>query len=130
MTHKPSEDQIHQWRSDELVDLLLYAPTPKEVIDCLKTLDRLDGEPFRILIQQLDGTIPQKPKFRNRFQIVGSPGKPPVSIAHEPVGQRIIRQDYSRLREKGTSSKQALFLIAEKFDIKRSAILKILREEN
>ena len=74
MTDEPSEEQLHQWRSDEFVDALLYAPTPKEVIDCLKKLDRLDGEPFRILVQQLDGSIATKPTFRNRFQIVGSPG--------------------------------------------------------
>lgn len=68
MTDQPNENDVHREASEELEDAMLHLSIP-EVLKCLKRLDRLDGEPLRILVGQLDGSIPQQ-KFRNRFQRV------------------------------------------------------------
>jgi hypothetical protein len=75
---KLSEDEFHDQRSLELYDALQYG-TRDEVISWLKTLDRLDREFLKILIQQLEGSTASQQKFRNRFRLVSPPGKPPPS---------------------------------------------------
>jgi hypothetical protein len=123
--HQPNEDDLHRWASDDLQDALLFG-TPETVLVCLKRLDRLDGEPLKILVQQLEGSVPQK-RFRNRFQLVRRPGKPP-SIADEPAARGFIAACYLRFRKRGLARKKALFETAELWGIKTTTITGILAE--
>jgi hypothetical protein len=50
MFDKLSEEELHEWRSSELYDALKF-DTREAVIDCLKKLDRLDGEFLKIIVQ-------------------------------------------------------------------------------
>jgi len=122
----PSEEQLHRWRSDAFVDALLYGQ-PKDVIDCLRKLDRLDGEPFRVLVEQLEGKMPSKPKFRNRFRIVGTPGRQPHPMS-EPAGERSVRYWFRRWRAEGLLYKNAIFKAEKHFGMKRSAIAAVCND--
>jgi hypothetical protein len=120
------EDELHRRRSDTLVNSLLYG-SPAEVIDDLCKLDRLDGEPFQILIWQLTGTCPAKYKFRNRFQLVGSRGRTPHPLS-EPAGRGLIRTQFMRWRKEGLTYKQAMYKAERRFEMKRSLIAEICGE--
>ena len=117
------ESMLHRHRSDELVDLLLHG-NPRDVIDVLRKLDRLDGEPFQILIWQLTGTCLAKYKFRNRFQLVGSPGRIPHPYS-EPAGRRFVQDQFTRWRNEGLTYKQAIYKAEKRFEMKRSLIAEI-----
>ena len=121
-----SEEEQHDWRSSALYDALKY-DTREEVIVCLKKLDRLDRELLEILIQQLEGSTSPQHKFRNRFQLVGSRGRPP-SIAIVPLIRDGIRRFYRKCRDDGLSSKNALFKTEEKYSVKQSLIMEIISE--
>jgi hypothetical protein len=94
---KLTEDQLHEQRSDELIDALQY-DTPDAVLACLRKLDRLDGLAFQVVLQQLEGTAFLKVKFRNRIKIVAPRGRPP-SLAKEPA-MRYFINDYPNLERK------------------------------
>jgi hypothetical protein len=123
---KLSEDELHDWRSSALYDALKY-DTREEVIVCLKKLDRLDREFLEILIEQLEGSTSPQHKFRNRFQLVSSRGKPP-SIAMAPLIRDGIRRFYRKCRDNGLSSKLAIFKTKQNYSVKRALIMKIIGE--
>jgi hypothetical protein len=123
---KMTDEEIHEWRSSELYDALKYG-TRDEVIDCLKQLDSLDGELLEILVEQLDGSTSSQKIYRNSFQLVAAPGRPP-SIASVPLIREGIFQYYRKCREKGMSSKEAVFATEEKYAIKRTLIMQVVRE--
>jgi hypothetical protein len=123
---KLSEDELHDWRSSELYDALKYG-TREEVIACLKALDRLDRELLEILVQQLEDSTSSQQRFRNRFQLVSPPGKPP-SIAMVPLIRDGIRRFYRQCRDDGLTSKQAIFRTEGAYGVKRALIMQIVSE--
>lgn len=123
--HKTSEDDLHRWASDELQDALLFG-TPIAVLACLKRLDRLDGETFKIFVGQLDGTIPLK-TYRNRFTIVGAKGKPPA-LASEPAARGFIAAEFAR-RLKASNRKNVVAEICKKWEIGKTVLEEILAEQ-
>jgi hypothetical protein len=120
---KLSEDESHEWRLCELYDALKY-DTREAVIDCLKKLDRLDGEFIKIIVEQLESPTSS---FRNRFELVSSRGRPP-SLASEPVIMDGILRYYRKCRQNGLSSKQAIFETEKNYGVKRALIMKIVVE--
>jgi hypothetical protein len=125
MTDQPNENDVHREASEELEDAMLHLSIP-EVLKCLKRLDRLDGEPFRILVGQLDGSIPEQ-KFRNRFQLVQVRGRPP-SLANEPAMRGAIPGYFKRLLKRGLNRKTAISRVCEDYELGKTAVEKILAE--
>ena len=123
MFDKLSEDELHEWRSSELYDALKF-DTREAVIDCLKKLDRLDGEFLKIIVQQLESSTSS---FRNRFKLVSPRGRPP-SLANEPLIRGGILSFYRTCRQNDLSSKQAIFKTEEAYGVKHSLIMKIISE--
>jgi hypothetical protein len=121
-----SEDELHDWWSSALLDALKYG-TRDEVITCLKKLDRLDRELLEIVVQQLEGSKSVRREFRNRFQLASPRGRPP-SIAAEPLIRDGIRRFYRQCREKGLSSKVAVFETEKNYSVRRALIMKIISE--
>jgi hypothetical protein len=122
---KRSEDDIHREASAELEYAMLHL-TPADVLKCLKRLDRLDGEPFKILVGQLDGSIPRK-TFRIRFQLKQAPGRPP-SLGAEPDMRAGIPSFFNRLRKRGLNRKTAISRVCEDYELGKTAVEKILAE--
>ena len=125
MPHQRNEEDIHREACEELEDALLFL-TPEDVVACLKRLDRLDGEPLRILVGQLDGSI-AKQKFRNRFQLVQARGRPP-SLANEPAMRVAIPGHFKRLLKRGLNRKTAISRVCEDYELGKTAVEKILAE--
>jgi len=126
MSDLPSEDDLHRWASDTLEYALLFR-TPMDVLACLKKLDRLDGHAFKILVGQLDGTIPPK-TYRTRFELKQKPGKPP-SMVHEPSVRGCIADDFNRRLQQHSNRKEAIFETCEAWDIKNTMLEEILKED-
>ena len=124
MLDKPSEEELHDWRTSEFVDALMY-DTRKEVIACLKKLDRLDRDVLEILIQQLEN--PTTSKFHTRFRLVSRPGRRP-SIARVPLIRDGILRFYRKCLKDGMVSKEAIFKTQQAYGVRRTVIMNIVSE--
>lgn len=124
MFDKLSEEELHDWRTSEFVEALMY-DTGEEIIARLKKLDRLDRNVLEIIIQQLES--PTTSKSHTRFRLVSRPGRRP-SIAMVPLIRDGILRFYRKCLKDGLSSKQAIFKTHQNYDIRRTVIMNIVSE--
>lgn len=118
-----NEQKSHDHATDEFLDELMYG-TPKDVIDALSKLERLDGIALQILVQQLQGKSGEH-NFRNRFRIVGSRGRPP-SFFQEPAMLRNLCKEFRRLLDAGVIRKDAIWCLQKRTELSKASIENIL----
>jgi hypothetical protein len=123
---EPSEDDRHRWASDELEDALLFGDK-KKVVACLQKLEWLDGHVFRIIVGQLDGSIPPG-KYRIRFDLKQKKGKPP-SVTSEPSFGPIIANSFRLSLKHEVNRKTAVSKTCAEFKISPATLESILAQE-